>query len=65
MHSHLEFSTENMAVVSDEQDGMFLQDISQIEKMYSGKLSPNLLASLKRVTPTGENKREKEKVSVQ
>jgi len=41
----------------------FRQDISQIEKRYTGKWSPNMLAdycwSFIRETPTGENKRQK------
>jgi hypothetical protein len=54
-----------MAAVSDEQVEMLLQDIFQIEKIYSGKRSINLLAdcswSLKRETTTGENKRQKKR----
>jgi hypothetical protein len=50
-----------MGAVSDEHGEKFYQDISQIEKRYSGKWSPYMLAdsccSLIRETPTGENKR--------
>jgi hypothetical protein len=35
--SHLDFCTESKTAVSDEHDGMFHQDISQIEKMYCEK----------------------------
>jgi len=37
LHSLLNFCTESKAAVSEEHDEMFHQDISQIEKMYSGK----------------------------
>ena len=63
LHSHLEFFPEKMGAISDEHGERFLQDISYIEKRYSGKWSPNMLAdyccSLKMDTPTGKYKRHK------
>jgi hypothetical protein len=38
------FSPENTRPISDEHGESFFQDISQIEKRYSGELSPNMLA---------------------
>jgi hypothetical protein len=52
-----------MGTVSEEPGEKFCQDISEYEKMYSGKWSPNMLAdyywSLVRETLTGDNKRQK------
>ena len=64
LHYHLGlFPPENMATVSDEHGERFHEDISQIEKRYSGKLSPNMSAdycwNLIREGPTGELKRQK------
>ena len=54
---------ENMGAVSAEPGEKFYQDISEYEKTYSGKWSPDMLAgycwSLIRETLTGENKRQK------
>jgi hypothetical protein len=51
-----------MAAVSNENYRRFHQDISQTEKKYCGKWSPNMLAeycwSLIGEMPTGENKRQ-------
>jgi hypothetical protein len=56
------FPPENMGAVSNENCRRFDQDISQTEKRYCGKWSPNMLAeyrwSLIRETPTGERKRQ-------
>jgi hypothetical protein len=52
-----------METVLDERGERFKQDISQTEKRYSGKCSPNMLAdyccNLVRETPIGEYKRQK------
>jgi hypothetical protein len=57
------FFPENIRPISDEHGESFFQGISQTEKRYSGKLSPNMLAdqcwNLIRETLTGENKRQK------
>jgi hypothetical protein len=49
---------ENFGAFSDERGGRFHQDISQMENMYSGKWSPNMLGdfcwSLIWQTSTGE-----------
>ena len=54
---------ENKGAVSDEHGKRLHQDISQTEKRYSGKWSPNMLAahywSLLRETATGEYKQQK------
>jgi hypothetical protein len=51
-----------MEAVLDERDKRVNKDISQTEKRYSGKFSPNMLAdycwNLVRETPIGEYKRE-------
>jgi hypothetical protein len=64
LHSHLDFFPENMRAISVEQGERFQQDISQIEKRYSGKWSQNILAdccwSLIWETPTSECKRQKQ-----
>lgn len=45
LHSHLDFFPENLgAAVSDEHGKRFHQDIASIEKRYTGKWSPNMLA---------------------
>jgi hypothetical protein len=58
LHPHLDFFPENMGTISNEHVDRFQQDISQIEKRYSGKWSPYMLDdycwSLIRETPTGE-----------
>jgi hypothetical protein len=60
LYSHLDFFPANMRSVSDEHGENCHQDISQMEKRYIGKWSPNILAdycwSLIRVTPPGEYK---------
>jgi len=52
-----------MGAIPDEHGERFHQDISQTEKRYSVKWSPNILSayywSLTQETPTGENKRHK------
>jgi len=52
-----------MGAVSEKPGERFYQDISEYEKTYSGKWSPNMLAdyywSLIRETLSGENKRQK------
>jgi len=63
LHSHSEFFPEHTGAISDEHFKSIHQDVSQIEKRYSGKLSPNMLSDyswgLARETPTDENKRQK------
>lgn len=44
LHSHLDFFPENLGAVSDEHGERFHQDIASIEKRYTGKWSPNMLA---------------------
>jgi hypothetical protein len=44
LHSHYNFLHGNMGAASDEHGQRLLQDISQIEKRYSGKCSPKMLA---------------------
>lgn len=44
LHSHLDFFPENMGAVSDEHGERFHQEISQMEKRYSGKWTKNMLA---------------------
>jgi hypothetical protein len=57
-YSHLDFFPEKVEAISDEHGETFHQDISQLEKRNSGKLSPNIVAdycwSLIRETPTGK-----------
>jgi hypothetical protein len=64
LHSYLDLLLESIRTVSDEGGESFHQDISQIEKRYSGKWSRNMSAAycwrLIRETKTGENKRQKE-----
>jgi len=52
-----------MEAVLDEHGERFNQDISQIEKRYSGKCSPNMLTdycwNLVTETPIGKYKRQK------
>lgn len=63
LHSHLEFFPDNLGAVSDEHGERFHQQIAQMEKRYSGKWTPNMLAdycwTLKRETDPGEYKRKK------
>jgi hypothetical protein len=63
LHSHIDYFPECKAAVSDEHGERFHPGISQIEKRYSGKWSPNMLADhcrrLIRETPTGECKSKK------
>jgi hypothetical protein len=63
LHSHLDTFPENMEALSDKHRERFHRGISQMEKKYSGKWSPNILAdycwSLIRETPIGESKRQK------
>ena len=63
LDSHLDFFPENMGAVSDEHGERFHQDISQLEKRYSGKWNPNFLAdfcwTLIRETSTTEYKRQR------
>ena len=63
LHSYLDFFAVNMGAVSDEHAVRFCQYISETEKRYSGKRSPNTLAvccwSLIRETPAGEKNRKK------
>jgi hypothetical protein len=63
LHSNLDFFPEKMEAVLDEHGKRFNQDISQTERRYSGKCSPNMLAEyctdLVRETPTGKYKRQK------
>jgi hypothetical protein len=60
LHSHLVFP-ENMGAVSDEHGERYNHDISQIEKRYSRKWSPNMFAdccwSLIMETPTSKYER--------
>lgn len=44
LDSHLDFFPENMGAISDEHGERFHQDISDMEKRYQGKWSPNMLA---------------------
>ncbi|GBP20941.1 hypothetical protein EVAR_9510_1 [Eumeta japonica] len=44
LHSHLDFFPQNLGAVSDEHGERFHQDISNMEKRYQGKWSPNMLA---------------------
>ena len=44
LHSHLEFFSENLGAVSDEDEERFHQEIVEIEKRYQGKWSVNPLA---------------------
>jgi len=52
-----------MEAMSDERGERFNKNISQTEKRYSGKCSPNMLAdycwNLVRETPIGKYKRQK------
>lgn len=61
LHSHLDFFPENLGAVSDEHGERFHQDIAAIEKRYTGKWSPNMLAdycwTLIRDTPRSSYKR--------
>jgi len=55
LHSHLDLFPENTEAMFNERGKKFNQDISQTEKRYSGKCSPNMLAdyswNLARATP--------------
>ncbi|KAH9632283.1 hypothetical protein HF086_010208 [Spodoptera exigua] len=44
LDSHLDFFPDNLGAVSDEHGERFHQDISDMEKRYQGKWSPNMLA---------------------
>jgi hypothetical protein len=44
LHWHLDFFLENMATVNNEYGKRLHQDVSQLEKRYGGKWSPNMLA---------------------
>ena len=44
LSSHLDFFPENLGAVSDEHGERFHQDISIIEKRYSGRCNPSMLA---------------------
>lgn len=44
LHSHLDFFPENLGAISDEHGERFHQEIASIEKRYTGKWSPNMLA---------------------
>jgi hypothetical protein len=63
LHFNSGFFPENVGAVSEEHGERFHQDISQNEKRYSRKWSPNMVAdyccSLTWETPTGKYKRQK------
>ena len=63
LQSHLEFFAGNMGFVSNEDGEKLPQDISRMEKRYSSKWTPNMLADycwmLLRETPREEYKRQK------
>jgi hypothetical protein len=63
LHSHLDFFPENMGAISDEHGERFHQEISQMEKRYSGKCNENMLAdfcwTLHRETSAKDYKRKK------
>lgn len=67
LHSHLDFLPGNMGAIYNEHFKRIHQDISQIEKRCTGKLSPNMLAdyywSVVRWMLTGKNKGQKKTVS--
>ena len=44
LHSHLDFFPKNLGAVSDEHGERFHQEILEMEKRYSGKLSINMMA---------------------
>jgi hypothetical protein len=44
LHSHLDFSPQNLGAVSDEHGERFHQDIAVMEKRYQGKWSVNMLS---------------------
>ena len=44
LYSNLDLFPGNMGAASDEHGESFLQDISQTQNRYSGKLTPNMLA---------------------
>jgi hypothetical protein len=44
LHSHLDFSPQNLGAVSDELGECFHQDIAVMEKQYQGKWSINMLS---------------------
>ena len=46
LHSHLEFFSENLGSVSDEQGERFHQDISLMEKRYKGNGLPICLQNI-------------------
>jgi hypothetical protein len=59
----LDFLPENIKAVSNKNSKRFHQDVSQMEKRYSGICSPNMLYDycrvLKRQALNGEYKRQK------
>jgi hypothetical protein len=62
LYSHVDFFPENMAGVSNEHRKRFHNDISQMEKRYTGKWSSDMLAdycwSLKKGEKAGEYNRQ-------
>lgn len=63
LHSHLDFFAPNLGAVSDEHGERFHQDISRMEKRYTGKWNEKMLAdycwTLQRETEEEEYKRKK------
>ena len=43
-HSHLDFSQSNLGAASDEHGDKFHQDIKEMEKIYQGETTCNMLA---------------------
>ncbi|KDR07760.1 hypothetical protein L798_02714, partial [Zootermopsis nevadensis] len=44
LHSHLDFSPDNLGSVSDEHGERFHQDISTLERRYQGKWRASMIA---------------------
>ena len=63
LHSHLEFSPNNLGQLRDERGELFHQEISTIEKRFAGKSQVRMLAnycsSLKRETDDSSHERKR------
>ena len=55
LHSHLDFFSENLGALSDEQGERFHQDIAEMERRYQGHWNPSMMGeycwSLRRDAP--------------
>ena len=68
LHSHLDFFTANLGVVSDEHGERFHQQISIMENRYQGNFNPNMMGdycSFLQTDTSSSFKQQRNKVSVE